>query len=100
MPKYVIERSVPGASKLTQDQLRKLSQKSRAVLRTLGPDIIWLQSYVTDDKLFCVYVASNESSIWEHARLGGFPCDRVYEVRGIIDAATAEDDARSAQEIA
>lgn len=90
MPKFIIERHVPGAGQLTGDQLSKLSRKSRAVLRDLGPDIVWVQSYVADDQLFCVYVAPDAELIREHARRGGFPCDRVIPVRGAIDLATAE----------
>jgi hypothetical protein len=90
MPKFIIERNVPGAGQLSGDQLCRLSQKSRSVLRELGPDIVWVQSYVADDHLFCVYVAPDAETIREHARRGGFPCDRVIPVRGAIDLATAE----------
>ena len=90
MPKYVIEREVPGAGKLPPDQLQAISQKSCAVLHKLGPQIQWLQSYVTDDKIYCVYIAPNEETIREHARQGGFPANRIAEVKDIIDPTTAE----------
>jgi Protein of unknown function (DUF4242) len=90
MPKYVIEREMPGVGKLTPKDLQGASAKSCGVLRDLGPSVQWLQSYVTDDKLFCVYIAPNEALVKEHARLGGFPANRVSEVRDIIDPTTAE----------
>ena len=90
MPKYVIEREVPGVGKLPPDQLQAISQKSCAVLHKLGPQIQWLQSYVTDDKIYCVYIAPNEETIREHARQGGFPANRIAEVKDIIDPTTAE----------
>jgi hypothetical protein len=90
MPKYVIEREIPGAGKLNTEELRGISQKSCGVLRKLGSEIQWIQSYVTDDKLYCVYIAPNEEMVREHARLGGFPANRVSEVRRIIDPTTAE----------
>jgi len=90
MPKYVIEREIPGAGKLTPDQLRGISQKSCSVLKNLGPQIQWVQSYVTDDKVYCVYIAPNEAMVREHAKQGGFPANRVSEVRRIIDPTTAE----------
>lgn len=90
MPKYVIEREIPGAGKLTSDQLQGISQKSCGVLKNMGPQIQWLESFVTNDKLYCVYIAPNEASVREHAKQGGFPANRVSEVRGIIDPTTAE----------
>ncbi len=90
MPKYVIEREIPGAGKLTDDQLQGISQKSCGVLMKLGPQIQWVQSYVTGDKIYCVYIAPNEALVREHAKLGGFPATRVSEVTRIIDPTTAE----------
>lgn len=90
MPRYVIERDLPGAGSLPADQLHAISQKSCAVLKTLGPEIQWVQSYVTADKIYCVYIAPNEGLIREHARQGGFPADRVSEVKAVIDPITAE----------
>ena len=90
MPKYVIEREVPNAGNLTDVQLRELSQKSAMVLRELGPDIQWLHSYVTGDKVYCVYLASDEAIIREHARRTGIPANRVSAVRRMIDPSTAE----------
>ena len=90
MPKYVIEREIPNAGKLSKDELRAISQKSCGVLRNLGPQIQWLQSYVTDDKLYCVYIAPNEKMVREHAEQGGFPANRISEVKSIIDPTTAE----------
>ena len=90
MPKYVIEREIPGAGKLTPDQLQGISQKSCGVLQKLGPQIQWLESYVTDDKIYCVYIAPNEATVREHAKQGGFPANRVSEVKTIIDPTTAE----------
>jgi hypothetical protein len=90
MPKYVIERDLPGAGKLAPEQLQAISQKSCGVLSNLGPAIQWLHSYVTDDKIYCVYIAPNEQMVREHARLGGFPATRVSEVRTVIDPTTAE----------
>ena len=90
MPKYVIEREIPEAGKLTPEQLQGISQTSCGVLRELGPSVQWVQSYVTDDKVYCVYIAPNEEMVREHARLGDFPANRVSEVRGIIDPTTAE----------
>lgn len=90
MPKYVIEREIPGAGKLTGDELQGISQKSCGVLRELGPQIQWVQSYVTDDKVYCVYIAPNESLVREHAEKGGFPVNSVSEVRAIIDPTTSE----------
>jgi len=90
MPKYVIERDIPNAGKLTLDQLQAISQKSCGVLRTLGPQIQWVQSYVTDDKIYCVYIAPDAALVREHAKQGGFPANRVSEVKEIIDPTTAE----------
>jgi Protein of unknown function (DUF4242) len=90
MPKYVIERDIPNAGKLSGDELQGISAQSCAVLNKLGPSIQWVQSYVTDDKVYCVYIAPNEALVREHARLGGFPANRVSEVRGMIDPTTAE----------
>ena len=90
MPKYVIEREIAGAGKFTAEQLQGISQKSCGVLKKLGPQIQWLESYVTDDKIFCVYIAPDEATVREHAKQGGFPANRVSEVRTIIDPTTAE----------
>jgi cell division inhibitor SulA len=90
MPKFVIERQVPGAGALSPEQLQAISQTSCGVLRNLGPEIQWVQSYVTDDTIFCVYIAPNEEVVREHARQGGFPANRVLQVRTIIDPTTAE----------
>lgn len=90
MPKYVIEREIPGAGKLTAEELKVISQKSCGVLRQMGPQIQWVESFVTDDKMYCVYLAPNPEAIREHARLGGFPANRVSEVKQVIDPSTAE----------
>ncbi len=90
MPKYVIEREIPGAGKLSARELQAISRKSCAVLNGLGPQIQWVQSYVTGDKVYCVYIAPNEEMVREHARQGGFPADRVSEVASVIDPTTAE----------
>lgn len=90
MPKYVIEREMPGAGKLTAEELQGASQTSCNVLNELGPSIQWLHSYVTDDKLYCVYIAPNRELIEDHARKGGFPANRVSEVKCTIDPTTAE----------
>ena len=89
MPRYVIERDIPGAGNLSADDLRGISQKSCAVLDELGPQIEWHHSYVTGDKVYCVYSAPSEALILEHARLGGFPANRVSEVKAVIDPSTA-----------
>jgi hypothetical protein len=89
MPKFVIERTIPGAGSLTAEQLKAISQTSCGVLKSLGPQIQWVQSYVTDDKIYCVYSAPNAEMIREHARLGGFPADSVQEVRTVVSPATA-----------
>ncbi len=90
MPKYVIEREIPNAGKLSKDELQAISQKSCVVLRNLGPQIQWLQSYVTDDKIYCVYIAPNEKMVRDHAEQGGFPANRISEVKSVIDPTTAE----------
>ncbi len=90
MPKYVIEREIPGAGKLSAQELKAISQKSCGVLKNMGPQIQWVQSFVTDDKVYCVYVAPDESAIRRHAQEGGFPANRVSRVRTIIDPTTAE----------
>ena len=89
MPKFVIERNLPGAGKLTDEELGAISQKSCSVLRKLGPQVQWLESFVTDDKIYCIYIAPDEATVREHAKLGGFPADSVQEVRVIIDPTTA-----------
>ena len=90
MPEFLIERDLPGAGKLTPEQLVKVAQKSCAVLHELGPEIQWVQSYVTGDKITCVYIAPNAELIREHARRGGFPANRDEQVGSIIDATTSE----------
>jgi uncharacterized protein DUF4242 len=90
MPKFVIERNIPNAGKSTPEQLRVTSQKSKEVLCSLGPDIQWIHSYVTGDKIYCIYMAPSEELIREHARLAGFPADKITPVAVIIDPATAE----------
>jgi cell division inhibitor SulA len=90
MPKYVIEREIPEAGKLSSQQLQAISQKSCGVLRQLGPQIQWIQSYVTDNKIYCVYIAPNEEMVREHAQQGGFPANRISEVKQVIDPTTAE----------
>jgi len=90
MPKYVVEREIPNAGTLSVDQLHSISQKSCGVLKELGPQIQWVQSYVTDDKVYCIYIAPNEDMIRAHAERGGFPANRISQVRSIIDPTTAE----------
>lgn len=90
MPKYVIEREFPEAGKLSGEALQAISQKSCGVLCNLGPQIQWVQSYVTDDKIYCVYIAPNEELVREHAAQGGFPANRISEIRTVIDPTTAE----------
>jgi len=90
MPKYLIERELPGAGELSQEQLRGISQKSCSVLNKLGPQIQWIQSYVTGDKIYCVYRAPNEEMVREHATQGGFPANKVSEITSVIDPTTAE----------
>ena len=90
LPQYLIERNVPGAGKLTSDELKAISQKSCSVLNQLGPQIQWVHSYVTADQLYCIYRAPSEEMVREHARLGGFPANRVSEITTVIDPTTAE----------
>ena len=90
MPKYLIERELPGAGKLTDAQLQEISATSNRVLAELGPDIRWLQSYVADDKIYCVYVAPDTDIIFEHARCGGFPANTVTRISRVIDPSTGE----------
>jgi hypothetical protein len=90
MPKFVIEREIPGAGKLSSEELKGISQKSCNVLQELGPQIQWVHSYVTDDKIYCVYIAPDASAVRKHAEMGGFPVNSVAEVRSIIDPTTAE----------
>jgi Protein of unknown function (DUF4242) len=90
MPKYVIERELPGAGKLTPQQLQAVSQTSCGVLRKLGPEIQWVHSYVTKDKIYCIYIAPNEALIRDHATQGGFPANRISEISSMIDPTTAE----------
>ncbi len=90
MPKYVIERELPGAGNIPPQDLQAISQKSCSVLQGLGPQIQWVQSYVTDDKIYCIYIAPNKEMILEHAQQGGFPANSVNEVRTMIDPTTAE----------
>ncbi|HDZ49606.1 MAG TPA: DUF4242 domain-containing protein [Candidatus Aerophobetes bacterium] len=90
MPKYLIEREIPGAGKLSAQELQGISRKSCRVLNQMSPLIQWVQSYVTDDKIYCVYIAPNEKMVREHARQGGFPANRVSEIKSGIDSTTAE----------
>lgn len=90
MPKFVIEREIKGVGKLPRQELQAISQKSCSVLQSMGPSIQWIESYVTDDKIYCVYLAPNADMIRTHAQKGGFPADRVSQVRTIIDPTTAE----------
>ena len=90
MPKYVIERDIPGAGKLSPAELQGISQKSCGVLQNMGPQIQWVESFVTADKIYCVYVAPNEAMVREHAKQGGFPANRVSEVKAVISPTTAE----------
>jgi hypothetical protein len=90
MPKFVIEREIPGLGNMSDVEIREASRRSVAVLKELGPEIQWLQSYVTGDKLYCVYLAPDESLIREHAKRGGFPANRISAVRRLIDPSTAE----------
>jgi hypothetical protein len=89
MPKFVIEREIPGAGNLTAQELQAISQKSCGVLRNMGPEIQWVESFVTPDKVYCVYIAPNENAIREHARQGGFPANKISQVKRIIDPTTA-----------
>jgi hypothetical protein len=90
MPKYVIEREIPGAGKLSAEELQGISQKSCGVLKEMGPQIQWVESFVTDDKVYCVYIAPNEAAVRQHAQKGGFPANRIAEIRYVIDPTTAE----------
>jgi hypothetical protein len=90
MPKYIIERELPGAGKLSPKELQAISQKSCAVLQQMGPQIQWVQSYVTADKIYCVYVAPNEEAVRAHAKQGGFPANRISKVGAVIDPTTAD----------
>jgi hypothetical protein len=90
MPKFLIERELPGAGQLTAEELQGISAKSCDVLRELGPEVQWVQSFVTDDKITCIYIAPDAESVREHARRGGFPANHVLEVRTVIDPTTAE----------
>ena len=90
MPKYVIEREITGAGQLSAEEVQGISQKSCGVLQEMGPQIQWVESFVTDDKIYCVYIAPDEDAIREHAQKGGFPADRVSEVKLMIDPTTAE----------
>lgn len=90
MPKYVIERLIPGAGKMSSEDLKAISMRSCEVLNQLGPRIQWIHSYVTDNKLYCVYIAPNEETVREHARLGGFPANHISAVKTLIDPTTAD----------
>ncbi len=90
MPKFVIEREFPGVGKLSAGELHAIAQKSCNVLRAMGPQIQWVESFVTDDKIYCVYIAPDEASVLEHARQGGFPANRISQVRSVIDPTTSE----------
>jgi hypothetical protein len=90
MPKYVIERELPNAGKLSPQEIQAISQKSCSVLRSLGPEIQWLHSYVTDNKLYCIYIAPNPELIRQHASQGGFPANSISEIKAVIDPTTAE----------
>ncbi len=90
MPKYVIEREIPGAGQLSAEELQGISQKSCDILREMGPEIQWVQSYVTADKVYCVYIAPNSEMIMEHAQKGGFPANSISEVKTMIDPTTAD----------
>jgi cell division inhibitor SulA len=90
MPKFVIEREISGAGKLSPEQLRAISQTSCGVLREMGQQIQWVQSYVTDDKVYCIYIAPDEAAVREHAQRGGFPANRVSRIQSVIDPTTAE----------
>ncbi|MDD1627248.1 MAG: DUF4242 domain-containing protein [Methylococcaceae bacterium] len=90
MPKYIIEREIPGAGSLTAQDLQGISQKSCGVLNDMGPKIQWVESYVTDDKIYCVYIAPDEATVRAHAEQGGFPANRISRIKTIIDPTTAE----------
>jgi hypothetical protein len=90
MPKFVIERDIPEAGSLSSEQLQAISRKSCGILREMGPEIQWVESYVTDDKIYCVYVAPDEGAVRKHAQQGGFPANRISQIRSMIDPTTAE----------
>ena len=90
MPRFLIEREIPGAGRLSSKELRDISQKSCGVLRELGPEVQWVHSYVTDNKIYCVYIAPNEAAVRKHAEKGGFPANCISAVRSVIDPTTAE----------
>ena len=90
MPRFVIEREIPGAGNLSDEELHGISQKSCGVLRELGPQVQWVQSFVTNDKIYCVYIAPDEASVRKHAEMGGFPANSVAQVHRVIDPTTAE----------
>ncbi len=90
MPKYVIEREIPDAGKFSPETLQAISQKSCSVLNELGPQIQWVQSYVTDDKIYCIYIAPDEATVRKHAEMGGFPANKVSQVRSMIDPTSSE----------
>lgn len=90
MPKYLIEREIPGAGQLTPEELQSISQKSCSILNRMGPQIQWVQSYVTEDKVYCVYIAPDEKAVRQHAEQGGFPANRISEVKTMIDPTTGE----------
>jgi uncharacterized protein DUF4242 len=100
MPKYLIEREIPGAGNLSQADLQTISQTSCGVLQKMGPQIQWVESYVTGDKVYCVYISPNEEMIREHAQQGGFPANRISEIKSVIDPTTAEQSASSRQQSA
>jgi hypothetical protein len=100
MPKYLIEREIPGAGNLSQADLQSISQTSCGVLQKMGPQIQWVQSYVTGDKVYCVYISPNEEMIRDHAQQGGFPANRISEIKSVIDPTTAEQSASSHQQSA
>ena len=90
MPKFVIERDIPEAGRMSSEQLQAISQKSCGILREMGPQIQWIQSYVADDKIYCIYVAPDEDAVRKHADKGGFPANRISRIRSVIDPTTAE----------
>ncbi len=94
MPKYLIEREIPGAGNLSKTDLQGISQTSCGVLQKMGPEIQWIQSYVTGDKVYCVYISPNEEMIRQHAQQGGFPANRISEIKSVIDPSTAEQSAQ------
>jgi hypothetical protein len=90
MPKFVIQREIPGAGKLSAEELHAIAQKSCGVVREIGPQIQWVESFITDDKIYCVYIAPDEAAVRKHAEMGGFPANRVAQVRRMIDPTTAD----------